>query len=466
MDKTEKEPRSSNAGKEGGERPRGPRPGSTARPGGKPSGPRSGPGRGKGGPPRSGPKLKRAAPVKLEPEAKAEMKRLMDQECLRKPIARRIALGELTLDEFKLRYPQEYARSYRAKNLLEQNPGMTRARAFWLAEDPVRIQAMKEKQIRTFATHTGLSQELSKVIASGGKTLPELAKEDDRWSFIWDRARLFMKRRKDQGQPVTPMDAIRWARGDFGLPLGQDEDNDAIDRKGQELHDLYPFMKKRHTRRMARFELDLDGLAKVAPANCGWGPRALELCKQYPGHHRKFIRLMAMMDLNEADARAFVEKTAPARTRYAELANSGKRYYFHMYDGHFEARLVQDDNPFSWRLEDAVPERPKQSKLQVLFLCPSEARGAIFGLAHKDDELAARKLTAAFHAEERLPQDEIVEQVEKAKKAGRPVNITLRNGLIFEGSIEWASPFEAQLRLRNNAWLMILYHAIYKIVVQ
>jgi sRNA-binding regulator protein Hfq len=422
------------------------------------------------GPPRGGgaPRkpVKRAAPPKLEPEAKAEMKRLMDEECLRKPIARRIAAGEMTLEQFKMRYPQEYARSYRAKNLLEQNPGMTRARAFWLSEDANRVQSMREKQIRTFATQTGLSLEQSQAIAAGDSSLPGLAKQDERWSFIWDRARGYMKRCKEAGRTVSPMEAIRWARGDFGLDFAPEEDPDAIERLGQELHDRYPFMKKRHTRRMARFDLDLDGLACVAPANCGWGPRALALYTRFPGHHRKFIRLMAMMNLDDQQAADFIQKTAPAREKYAELASSGRRYYFRLYDGDFEARLIKDDNPFSWRLTDADPDRPKQSKLQVLFLCPAEARGAIFGLAKRDEDLALKKLGPAFNAEDRLDQDHILEHLDRARANQKNVSISLRNGLIFEGNAEWYSPFEVMLRLQNNAWMMILFHSIHKVEVR
>ena len=41
--------------------------------------------------------------------------------------------------------------------------------------------------------------------------------------------------------------------------------------------------------------------------------------------------------------------------------------------------------------------------------------------------------------------------------------MTLRNGMIFTGSVEWDSPFEVRLRLKNDAWMVILYHSIYQI---
>ena len=407
---------------------------------------------------------KRTRPPRLDTAAKTEMKRLMEQECLRKPMARRIASEEMSFEEFKMRFPAEYARSFRAKTLLEQNPDMTRARAFWLAEDRSRIDAMRDKQIRTFATHTGLSLDISKAIATGETNLAALAAKDERWAFIWDRAKNRIKSVKAQGRDISPMTAIRWARGDFGLPFAPDEDSDEIEARGQALHQQFPFMKKRHTRRMARFDLDLNGLAKVAPANCGWGPRALEIWNKYTGHHRKFVRLMGMMGLNDQEVEEFIEKTAPARDHYRGLADSERNYFFRLYEGQYEAQFVHDDNPFSWRLQNATPEeRTKQSKLQALFFCPADAKEAIAKLSSVDSAVNERSLNAAHDATDRLEQQTIIETIERAAGGNRLLRITLRNGMVFEGTPSWSSPFEVQLRLKNNAWLMILFHGIFHI---
>jgi hypothetical protein len=407
----------------------------------------------------------RPAPVRLDDEAKEVMKQLMEVECVRKPFARRIAAGEMTLEQFKMRFPEEYARSYRAKNLLEQNSDMTRARAFWLAEDNTRLEAMKDKQIRTFATHTGLSQELSRQIATGQMSLGQLAKTDKRWEFIWARARTRMASLKESGHPVSPMEAIRWARGDFGLPFGPAESEDEIERIGSELHEKYPFMKKRHTRRMARFELDLQGLAQVAPANCGWGVRALELWERYPGQHRKFIRLMAMMGLDDDKVEKFIEQTDPARAKYRELAGANRRYRFHRYGDAAEGILQEDDNPFSWQLADEDGTMSKQSKLQVLFLCPADAYVAIQKLAGHDNDVAKQSLDAAFKVGERLEQQLILDKLEHLQKSDKTARFTLRNGMVFEGKPDWYSPFEVQVRMSNNAWVMILFHGIYALDV-
>jgi hypothetical protein len=260
------------------------------------------------------------------------------------------------------------------------------------------------------------------------------------------------------------MTAIRWARGDFGLPFAPDESPDEIEALGQDLHKEYPFMKKRHTRRMARFKLDLDGLAQVAPANCGWGPRAQEIWSRFTGHHRKFVRLMGMMDLSDEQVEAFIAKTAPARDTYRSLAESERHYFFRLYDGAYEAQFVSDDNPFSWRIKNARPdERSKQSKLQVLFFCPADAKEAILGLSSANTEVTQRDLNAAHDAAERLEQHVIIEKIERAIANERPLRVTLRNGSVFDGTPSWSSPFEVKVKLKNNAWLMILFHGIYQL---
>ena len=403
----------------------------------------------------------REAPVKLDDDAKAKMQQLMETECIRKPFARRIALGEMDVAQFKMRFPEEYARSYRAKNLLEQNPEMTRARAFWLAEDTSRLEAMRAKQIRTFATHTGLSQEISAQIAAGETSLGKLAESDQRWAFIWDRAKARMKDLKTQGISTTPMEAIRWARGDFGLPFGTNEDEKKIEKKGDALHEKHPYMKKRHTRRMARFDLDLEGLAVVAPANCGWGLRAREHWERYPSHHRKFVRLMAMMELNDDQVEQFIEQTRPAREMYRELSDAKRMYHFQRYTGELEAQLIHDDNPFSWQLKGEDGAIQKQSKLQVLFICPADAHKAILQLTGYDHDVAKQSLDAAFKVDERLDQQNLIEKLERIRASGRLAKFTLRNGMVFDGKPDWVSPFEVKIRLSNNAWLMILYHGIY-----
>ena len=80
-----------------------------------------------------------------------------------------------------------------------------------------------------------------------------------------------------------------------------------------------------------------------------------------------------------------------------------------------------------------------------------------------DEDVKAQQLT-------QLPPDaqlyEIdTEAVRNARKNGSPIEITLREGEIFRGTVDWVSPYEIKLILHNGAKVVIFRHAVYKLSV-
>ncbi|MYC76200.1 hypothetical protein F4X10_10605 [Candidatus Poribacteria bacterium] len=57
------------------------------------------------------------------------------------------------------------------------------------------------------------------------------------------------------------------------------------------------------------------------------------------------------------------------------------------------------------------------------------------------------------------------EVVQDARKNGTPIEITLREGEIFRGIIDWISPYEIKLILGNGAKVVIFRHAVYNLVI-
>ena len=85
---------------------------------------------------------------------------------------------------------------------------------------------------------------------------------------------------------------------------------------------------------------------------------------------------------------------------------------------------------------------------------------------------AAVKIDEAVKAQElkQLPADAQAvdidtEAVGHARKNGSPIEITLREGETFRGTIDWVSPYEIKLILENGAKVVIFRHAIYKLSV-
>ena len=93
-------------------------------------------------------------------------------------------------------------------------------------------------------------------------------------------------------------------------------------------------------------------------------------------------------------------------------------------------------------------------------------------------DIDAEKLQAAIAVDEdvkvqqlaQLPADaeacEIdTEAVRQARKNGSPIEITLREGEVFRGTIDWVSPYEIKLILGNGAKVVIFQHAVYDLSV-
>ena len=80
-----------------------------------------------------------------------------------------------------------------------------------------------------------------------------------------------------------------------------------------------------------------------------------------------------------------------------------------------------------------------------------------------NEDVKAQQLT-------QLPSDvqpcEIdTEAVQHARKNGASIEITLREGEIFRGTIDWVSPYEIKLILENGAKVVIFRHAVYELSV-
>ena len=80
-----------------------------------------------------------------------------------------------------------------------------------------------------------------------------------------------------------------------------------------------------------------------------------------------------------------------------------------------------------------------------------------------DDDVKAQQL-------KQLPADaqacEIdTEAVRLARKNGVLIQITLREGEIFRGTVDWVSPYEIKLILENGAKVVIFRHAVYNLSV-
>ena len=76
-----------------------------------------------------------------------------------------------------------------------------------------------------------------------------------------------------------------------------------------------------------------------------------------------------------------------------------------------------------------------------------------------DEEVKAQQLTQLTSDDQACDID--TEGVQEARKNKAPIEVTLREGDIFRGIIDWVSPYEIKLILANAAKVVIFRHAIY-----
>ena len=90
----------------------------------------------------------------------------------------------------------------------------------------------------------------------------------------------------------------------------------------------------------------------------------------------------------------------------------------------------------------------------------------------------AEKVQAAVEIEEDVKAQELTqlppdaqlcevdtEAVRHARKNGTAIEITLRGGETFRGTVDWVSPYEIKLILENGAKVVIFRHAVYNLSV-
>ena len=80
-----------------------------------------------------------------------------------------------------------------------------------------------------------------------------------------------------------------------------------------------------------------------------------------------------------------------------------------------------------------------------------------------DDTVKAQQLTQ-LTADVQAPEID-TEAVQHARKNGTSIGVTLREGEIFRGVIDWVSPYEIKLILENGAKVVIFRHAVYNLAV-
>ena len=80
-------------------------------------------------------------------------------------------------------------------------------------------------------------------------------------------------------------------------------------------------------------------------------------------------------------------------------------------------------------------------------------------LLHYSEEVKARQLKATASPEENYVLD--AETTQHARKEGNSIRVILREGEIFQGTVDWISPYEIKMVLENGSKVVVFRHALY-----
>ena len=82
----------------------------------------------------------------------------------------------------------------------------------------------------------------------------------------------------------------------------------------------------------------------------------------------------------------------------------------------------------------------------------------VTAILHYDEDLKEKHLKPVISQDEVYSVDS--ETIRHARKDGNSIVITLREGEIFQGSVDWISPYEIKMVLKNGSKIVVFRHAI------
>ena len=82
----------------------------------------------------------------------------------------------------------------------------------------------------------------------------------------------------------------------------------------------------------------------------------------------------------------------------------------------------------------------------------------VIALLNYNEEIQAKQLKPAQSQDEVYAID--AETTREARQDGNAIRITLREGEIFQGTVDWISPYEIKMVLENGAKVVVFRHAI------
>jgi CspA family cold shock protein len=130
---------------------------------------------------------------------------------------------------------------------------------------------------------------------------------------------------------------------------------------------------------------------------------------------------------------------------------------FALYDHQFISGTIQGFNKYEFTLR-IDGENLEVSRKNLKFCYKAQDAGKLQAILHYDETIQDLKLGPAGSVEEGSQIDTL--QLVTAREDRVPIEVTMREGEVFRGSVDWESPNEIKLVLRNGSKVVVFCSAV------
>ena len=131
--------------------------------------------------------------------------------------------------------------------------------------------------------------------------------------------------------------------------------------------------------------------------------------------------------------------------------------FFGLYNHQLLDVTIKDLKKYEFILtvDDEDKEYPKTD---AKYCYKGEDAGKVQPLLRYNEEVKAQKLTPIIPRKKRYSIN--TAEVRNARKDHYPIEVTVREGEVFHGSVDWVSPYEIKMILENGSKVVVFRHAI------
>ncbi|MBM3462727.1 MAG: hypothetical protein FJX76_11555 [Armatimonadetes bacterium] len=138
---------------------------------------------------------------------------------------------------------------------------------------------------------------------------------------------------------------------------------------------------------------------------------------------------------------------------------------FRMYEDQKSDGIIISILPYHFWVErvgaNGETEREKLEKLRVLYCLKIDNEAEVDAVVTRDAKVTSLEIQPQREKEGRyqVPLDVI----QKAADEGRPIQVTLNEGSVFRGTIDWHSTYFIKMKVAPNASIVVFNHSLHEV---